>query len=321
MLLATPCLASLLLALPLLPPAAPGDEKPGATAQAMAAKRSYVAGRVSLDLGGQSQTLLGFEGTTLRLDVPQSRDATAKARSTATLRCEEFAIELPATPEPAVAQWLADTLAGNPKVQDAAIVESDFSQKAVFVHRLREVQLRSLELGLLDANSKEAAKWTATLAASSVKWEKGDGKAPASAIGGKAKQASAASFRLQIAGLTCDRVARVGPLHVDFEAPSLDGRQTGRAPQGPRIAPLALRIADADPKEWLAWLDDAVTKGPAAARSGSLELLDASGKESLARIALDGLMPTRLSRENGDAGAQLVVELSCNAIKVDSPKQ
>jgi hypothetical protein len=320
MLLATPCLASLLLALPLLPPVAPGDDKVGAT-QALAAKRSYAAGRASLDLGGSLQPLLAFEGTTLRLDAPSSRDGTAKARSNSAVRCEEFAIELPALLEPATAKWIADSLNGSAPVQDAAIVESDFAQKSAFVHRLREVQLRSLELSLLDGSSKETPKWTATLAASSLKWEKGDGKAPASAIGGKAKSASSASFRLQITGMTCDRVARVGPLRVDFETPSADGRQTSRAQTGPRVAPLAVRIAESDPKEWLAWIEEAATKGPAAARSGTLELLDPSGKESLVRIALDGLLPIRLSRESGEAGAQLVAELSCSAIKVDPPKQ
>ena len=326
--LAKPLAASLLLFAVLLPAtAAAGDEKGAPTVQPMASKRALSAGRAALDLGGQTQLLDGFEGTALRLDGGAvSRDGKSTARATATVRCEEFTVELPATPEPFVTQWIADALAGNPKVQDGAVVESDATMKATFVHRLRELQLRSLELGELDASSKERAGWSATLAASSVKWEKGDGKeTKAAGIGAKAKAALASNFRVTIGGVAYDRVAKVGPLHVDFPAAATTGdgsRATREAAGGPRVAVVKLTIAEADPKEWLAWLDDAAAKGAGAARSGSIELLDPSRKEVIVKIALEGLLPSRISRDSGDEKApRLVVELSCGAVKIDPAKQ
>jgi len=327
MTLAKSAAASLLLLASLLPSAfAGGDEKTATGVQPMASKRNYGSGRAALEIGGQSQTLESFAGTSMRVDgAPVSRDGKASARAATSVRCEEFGVELPIVPEPFVTQWIADALAGNSRAQEGVITESDFNYKPSFVHRLGALQLRSLELAELDANSKDRIAWSATLSAGSLKWEKPDGKSgdAKGAIGAKQKATLASNFRVTIGGVAYDRVTKVGPLHVDFAAPATtsDGSRTSREAAATRVTPFKLTLVEADPKEWTSWIDDVATKGAGAARSGTIELLDPGLKEVIAKIALDGLLPTRLSREgDGEKAPKLVIELACTAVKIDPAK-
>ncbi len=308
---------------PKAPPVAPPPATAG-TAQATAVRRNTGANSFVLELDGQQQSLHRFNGTAQRLES-QSGDGSAVRRSALpALRCEDFTVDAPLQLEPALAKWLGEALSGTAKLKDGSIQAIDVGGKSTIIHRLREMAIRSITLPKLDGASKEALDLRIVLGATSLKWEEG-GEAQTAKVGAKSKSAMASNFRLKIDGINCDRVRSIGAIEAQFQiaAPSITGKERERSGSPTvRITPFQVEFAETSPKELVAWFDDTVAKGPAAARTVKIELLDATMKNVIATLSLDGATPSRLASigsSDRESTAGFVLELGATSLKLDFP--
>lgn len=317
----------------------PGDDKPAPvapkaqgdssgtaqTAAAATSRRNYSTGTTVLEIGGREFRLAGFSGTAQRLDPGGALDSRGGAKTRENtknggIRCEDVEMAFSALPDPALLQWFDDAIHGKQPPQSAKLRELTADGANPFVHSLRDASLRSLELGPLDARSKEPLEWRATLGASEVRWEKESGSAAAK-IGEKLKPQLAANFRLKIDGIATSGVIAIHPIRADVDLIS-NGTATNRNSPGPvTIAPIELELREDDPTPWLAWLEAGAATSAASERNGTLELLDSALKETQFRLVFQGLQVMRLARTAGIGeknAPTLQVELRCKTLRIET---
>lgn len=296
-----------------------GDEKVPTRPTAQGGRQFVSAGRFAVDVGGEVTSLRDFGGTRIRFDRPDASAASSARVGAPT--CDDVALSVPFLPEPRMAAWINDAVAGAGKVQAVRILELGANEDIRFVHELDDAVIRSIDLSSLDAMSNEALNWDVTLGARALRMDTSGGKA-AAALGSKIKRINSSDFRLKIAGVDTDRLSAIDGLHVDC-MPASDGAATGRAKSrehaAPRVAPIKLHVRDDNPKSWLVWLDESVKMTQASVKTGTLELLDASQKNVLVRVTLEGLAIASFGRSaaSGEKVGEFEVELSCQSLKID----
>jgi hypothetical protein len=179
------------------------------------------------------------------------------------------------------------------------------------VGRLTFTNLRVTEVTLpaLDGSSKEPASLTVTAQADSVAREK------PSATPGTAKakvgRLLESNFKLTMPGLDGTRVAKVSAITVKVSA--------GRV----EVSNFTVALSEAAAEAWLQWHDLFIVQGKSTdqnEKTADIELLDATLKNTLMRIHLDGVGILRASSaQEGGANAirRLVAELYAEGIRLE----
>lgn len=304
---------------PLPPPSSPPGQ-----AQPTAVKGSFTASSLVLEVGSVQMPVRRCEAVGQRLAFTTARVGASKEKAVAAAECEPIALQLPFALDGALSKWIAEALAGAPRRQDVALLELDRlgASEGGFASRLREVGIDALVLPKLDASSKESFEWEVRLGgATSLKFEPLAGKATA-AVGSKQKSQSVANFRVRIDGVSCESVTTIGPIEVTCPLASTGEKGGGsRATGAVSIAPIELRFSDRDAADWIRWFDDATAKGSGAARTVTIELLDAAMKEVTASLTLSGALPAALRRTFSEGGRPgFTAELSASAPAITFPK-
>lgn len=292
-----------------------------ATAQAAAARATYGATTLELEVGGTTTTLRNCSPIGQRLDATTPSSGVSRERAKGGVACESVSVVLPATFDPNLAKWISEALTGSARRQDAAILECDATGKADgSAHRFRDLVIESFALSGLDAASKETLTWTLTLGgATSLRTEK-LASAPKGSPIGKAKSLFCANFRLRIDGAACTAIRSIGSIEARCAIPA--EKSATRATVGTTVAPFTVQFGDGDAALFRSWFDDASTKGTGAARNLTIELLDASLKDVQAKLELTGALPVALRRTFGESErvSGNEIELSASALVVTFPK-
>ena len=262
-----------------------------------------------LELGGEQQPLVGFEGTTIRYANPAGAASPAGLGAGSAL--EGVTLGLPLTPGGMAAKWLAGAAGGDGNVQDLRILQPDRAGAEAFVHVLSGARIRSMSLSALDATSRDAPTWSVVLDVAGVAWKLDKAKAPAEGV--KTKQTSSGDFRLVIDGLDTSAVTRIEGLRVELTGSASAKSKTA----GVQVTPLSVTVAASGVGAWLDWIGGK----SATPTTASIELLDASRKNVVTRLRLDGLTvaaATRPGLVQGRPGAPaLEVELHCTTLRIE----
>jgi hypothetical protein len=194
---------------------------------------------------------------------------------------------------PPLADWIAASWArsGNPR-RNGAVVVADPDGKERARHEFQNALIVETSLAKLDGASKEAYLLGLTLQPEWTQWAAGSGRPLQPPP--KQQKATAADFRLELAGLPTARVASVDPFAV--EAPAVEASDGGRATGTWTVAEVSfpdvnVSIAESDLQQWAAWFAPvaAGSAGPGEEREGAIVVLTPDMKTELLRVGLHGV--------------------------------
>jgi len=217
---------------------------------------------------------------------------------------------------------LTSFLGGSQKPMSGVIrfLDSDFAERT----RLEWTDglITELAFPAAEASSKDPALLRVTVQPGSARRRAGSGKTVPGGISSKRKRWLAANFRFSITGLesATKKVSRVESLVLRrpaTEAPSALVAGTLD------VSDVVFTVAASEASLFYEWFDDFIIKGndsPANERNGLLVFLDATLKEPLIGVAMQGLGILRVSdvreAQGADAIARVKVELYCEAMEL-----
>jgi hypothetical protein len=220
----------------------------------------------------------------------------------------DIAIETELVPTGPLADWIRATLGGNLLRHSGAIVEHDQNYRETSRLIFHDAVIHEVEFPALDANRRDPAYLTVRLTPEKTERKAGSGAVQPKNPGmiRSAKQPRISNFQLQIDGLDAKRVSEVGSLVVRqvIGEPMVGEERLYEAPRWLEIEDLVATLPEA--KDWYAWRDAFLFKGPGPERSGSLEYLSPDTKDVLARLEFSGLGIHSLVRERSETGAEAV---------------
>jgi hypothetical protein len=287
--------------------------------------RTAAAGNFALELDGKDAgPLRSASGGEAYADVvaePTGRSYYAK-KHVANVHWTPLRLSVGAGMDAKLKDWIAGTLTGEYLRKDGAVVERDASGTTKGRRSFTNAVITEVTFPALDGASKEAAFFEVALAPESVTDAKASGKAGAAA---KQKVWLASSFRIEIGGLPCNRVAKVDPFTIRqtvAEAPA--GGRRVRTPTTVEFPNLTVTFSAADVAKWSEWFDSFVLKGQstdADEKAGTITFLAANLKDELGRVRLFGLGIVKLAPEQTQAAAlkRMVAELYCERMELEIP--
>ena len=293
----------------------------------MARPRSFAAGSFLLELDGRACGFLQrVEGGAIRADVvTQPGQAYFDEKHLGGIRYEELALRLDLALDKTVYEWIGDTWTGKPRRRDVSIVTLDMNRNAVSEREFFQALPTEVTLPALDAAAKDVAFLTVKLVPEYVRAKKGSGvavKAPTA----KQKAFLPSNFKLEIDGLDCSKVNKVGALTVrqtTVRDAVGEARDATKVPSRVEFPNLRISLAQATGQTWSAWFDDFVVKGNNDAtneRSGKLSFLAPDRKSTLAEVRFFNLGIFRLEPEarepDADQIARLEADLYCERMEL-----
>lgn len=230
--------------------------------------------RVYLELGPTLIELHSAEGGNMVGVVRKQGDAKSIAGAT----CEPFVLTAPAESLDAMLPKLLsdENLTG-------AVMYFDANGKIVRRHEFRDARLTEITLGTLDAASKDALRYTMTLAPAKTtvlmdKQIESKAQPPAPTT----RRILASQFRVDIDGVASSRVATVAGISLKrSDAPSGQLRTASRTID---VANVSLEVSIADRDGFAEWHRSTVIEGRAQPKSMRVELLDSSLRNILVAL-------------------------------------
>jgi hypothetical protein len=286
--------------------------------------RTVAAGTFALELDGKDAgPIRSASGGDAYADVvvePQARSFYAK-KHVVNVKWTPLKVSVGIAMADPLKEWIEGSLTGGYVRKDGAILERDATGKVRSRRAFTDAVISSVTIPACDAASKEASSFAVEITPAAVTDEKASGKAGAAV---KQKAWQAASFRLEIDGLPCDRVAKVDALTIRQTAaePPAGGARRVRAGATVEFPDLAVTFAAADEAEWKEWFARFVLQGrssDADEKNGTLTFLAANLKDALGRVRLYGLGIYRLAAEPASPGAvkRLVAGLYCERMELE----
>ncbi|HEX6868830.1 MAG TPA: hypothetical protein VF119_08480 [Candidatus Limnocylindrales bacterium] len=284
----------------------------------------YTTGRFALEIDG---TAVGF------VSAMRGGEAFAQAISTPTssgvidkrpggVQYAPIVLEVDTFLGAAFYDRIASFLGGSPKPMSGLIriLDADLAERS----RLEWTDglITEVAFPAADGGSKDPAQLRVTIQPGSTRRGAGSGKTVPGGISTKRKRWLASNFRFSIVGLenATKRVARVESLVL--RRPATEAPRALVA--GPLEVPdVVFTVAASDGTTFYDWFDDFIVKGNDSAdneRSGSLVFLDATLKEPLIGLAMQGLGILRVSAERAEPGSDAIalvrVELYCERMEL-----
>jgi hypothetical protein len=282
---------------------------------AAAEQRTYSAGRFSVDLNGERQLVNSVEGGAAVGVVA----ANGTDKRIAGVKFEDIVFSVPLTSLP---KPLSDALDGKPASINGGIdyLNVDFkSQRRI---AFQNATVAAVRFPALDGSSKDVAAVEITLAPQQTREEPGAGGAGDVKTGSKQKAALRSAFRIVIPGLPAERIATVSAIEVRAKrAEGTTGaeRSPTKSAGEMEIPNIKLTMSPVDLKPWQQWHDEMVVKGGNQEKTMRVEFLDATMKNPLAAIELNGVgivaIRTPKAEANSEQIARVEIELYAEQLK------
>ena len=257
---------------------------------------SYAAGRFLLNLDGTLVNLPTLVGGAIKGQVATYRAGSGAlpVKLISGVRYEPFRLGVGMGMGQSLYDWIKAMITGSPVSKNGSVALANVKGKAEAYRNFRDALVEEVTFPALDAGSKEAALFGITLSPSETTHVPGDGADLKTTVGSKQKKWLCSNFRFRLTGLedACKRVAKIDSFTVKqniAEVASGNSRIRTKQPTTLEIPNLAVTFSAADVKPWQDWFDDFVIKGNSGAgneKNGTLELLDASLKDTLGTVTL-----------------------------------
>ncbi len=284
---------------------AQGQRRPGGgTRYALTLDKAFAGFASSFEGGGARGTVVDLPGGNSK-----------KPRKTlAGFRSAEMAIEVPATLEQPLFDWMVQAWAGQLAPRNGAVFTLESSKNAVGRLEFSNGIITETTIPDMNVASKQDGMLSIKIAPQTTRRINASG--PFSApIGPQTKVWQPSNFRLQIVGLDCTRVARIEALKLKIQVDiprvgSGRNRELGKL----ELPNLVFYLPEAFAKPFFDWHEEFVIKGingDDRERAGSLELLDPSMKPLLT-IGFSHLGIVSVDPDSSDGGPRMVrVEMYC----------
>ncbi len=280
-----------------------------------AVRSSYVAGRFLLELEGKSggfvKSVAGGFASGNVVEEPDSPDYYFKKHLELPVEYSRISIEVGPVLDPALSQWVRDTLDGKFTRHNGAIVALDYQSKVLRRIDFSNAQITQVVFPRLDARDKTPLSLKVEISPGAAFVTLGGGTYPAGGSGSPKKSTSGSSFRLQIKGLTASQVSLVEELVVDIPlAPPPDAACYICEVKPPRISfpRLEIVVAESSATDWFKWHESFVISGQngdSDEKSGTLDLLDAT-LSPLLTLSFSGLGIVTVANEPATSSQELL---------------
>ena len=216
-----------------------------------------------------------------------------------TVHYEEFELQIGFAMGPPVFDWIAAAWRADPKRHDGSVVSCDEKLEAKSERKFTGALLTETTIPTLDAGSQEPAWLTVKFAPELVRTAKASGKVSGADPHHPEKLLFPSGFKLEIDGLDCAKVRKIGSFTVrqpyardDFGDASVATLEPGAL----SFPDLEVTFAEVAVDSWLDWFEDFVVRGNSTGdkeKSGTLTLLSPN-QQPLASIKLFNLGIFRL---------------------------
>lgn len=297
-------------------------------------KRSYVAGKYGLDIGGvMAGWVWSAEGGHATSDVVSEKlgpDHTIR-KHLAGVKYEDISIQCGTGMSRNFYEWLNASFKHDYQRKDGAIIAADYNYKEH--SRLTFYRGLITEVGFpaLDAASKDACKVSVKISPEMTeqKFTQGGGSALSGVTDVKQKKWMPSNFRLSIDGLLdgCSRVNKIEALTFKqkvVENPVGEQRSYEKEPASLEIPNLVITFPESHAQEFYAWHKSFIidgNNGDNAEKNGSLVYLTPDLKETLFTINFSHLGIFKLTSEKVESGSENIrrvkAEMYCEEMSVD----
>lgn len=279
----------------------------------MAKTHGYSAGKFVLQIeGSDAGYLLAVEGGhPFGVVVDEAPDG----KRLAGVSYAPIVLDVGASMDPALHEWVAAMLDGTQKAASGAILLLDYDYRERSRIDWKEAVITEVEFPGADASVKDPPRVRVTIQPQSTRTAVGSGAKYQPKSTGKptAKGSAGSAFRFTVSGLelACIKVAEVAPFAVRH------GRERD-------VADVVFWLAESEAAPFVQWFDDFVINGNNSAgqeRTATLSFLGHSLTQELLRIDFRGLGIFRVSHERREAGLDRVsrvkVEMYCQSVRLE----
>lgn len=296
-----------------------------------AERRPSMSSRFVLTLGGvQAGFLKSVDGGDITAEVVQeAHDPTSTyffKKHIASVKYEDFAVEVDFSLADAVYDWIAATWTGRHYRKDGSIIICDSDFNAISEQQFFHASLSEVTIPTCDALAKNPVPMQLKFSPEITRMNKGGGRVSFLDKGKLGqKQWSPSNFRLEIDGLDCTRVVSVGSFTVKQILSTHNVGETRdyeKISKGIEFPNLKITLPEMATQSWQAWFEDFVVRGhngDAQEKGGALVFLGADRKAELARITFFNLGIFRLGADKAQAGSDqtrtVTAELYCQRME------
>lgn len=247
------------------------------------------------------------------------------------VRYEDISLEVGTGMSARFYDWIKASLSGTAGGKDGAIYVCDYSYQPRGSLAFTRALVSEVSFPALDAASKDAAKLTVKLSPEMIRTSRTppkDGAKLGMPPPPKQKKWLPSNFRLEIDGLDCTRVNKVGAIvarRAMTEHAIGELRDYQREPSHWEFGNLTVTLAQSHAEDWYKWHDDFVVRGDNGddkEKHGSLVYLAPDLKTELFRLELSHLGIFRLHEDTGEAGSEQIhrveAEMYCEQMELQS---
>jgi len=257
-----------------------GDATPGGTSRASAAPapgRGPAAGRFALELGDSLDMLQLYSGGFPYGEVAEFTLGTDPIpdKIISGVGCEDIVVQVGAAPSPALREWIAAMIGGEPMARTGAIVMADNAYQVRARLEFHNALIREVEFPAADASAKDPAFLTVVIAPETTEYKPSSGALPAPS--GKQKLWQASNFRFSMGSLPTSRTAKIESFSVKqaiTEYREGGSRFSSKIPGKLEYPNLVPTLSATDGGPWFDYFKQSVLDGVAVPeKSGKLEWL------------------------------------------------
>ncbi|MGC4071852.1 MAG: hypothetical protein QM760_04930 [Nibricoccus sp.] len=267
--------------------------------------RTYSTGAQSVALNGfVCPEVTGWSGGDIAGTVTQSNLGGVTKKHISAISYDPIVVESALPLSPALADCLANFLAGKSTPRNLILTTADASGKPESSLVATNAILEEVQFPQLDGSSKEPFRALFIFRADAVKASTPE-TLPSAGKAMNRNASLASNFRLSIDGLPTSRVASIEAFTIKSAARPAGTFNAQPQPISPNISNLTLAISQADRAGWTAWRDSFLVQGNSqdtAEKSGTLELLGADMKSVLFTLKFSNLGLIRLSTPPAESG-------------------
>ncbi|HWN19856.1 MAG TPA: phage tail protein [Gemmatimonadales bacterium] len=310
-----------------LPAAAP-PATASSSQTALAAERSYVAGKFGLTLDGVP---IGWaksvEGGDASADVVVEKAGPdhISGKHLSNIKYEPIAV-VTDLPSRTLSDWIAGSWKGTAVRKNGSIQSMSYDLKILNELEFMNALVAETTMPALDAASKENAQITIKILPEYTRTKPGSGQSGSGIDAKSQKRWTRANFRFEMSGLDGTKVNKIDSITVrqtTVENPVGELRDYEKEPGKIEFSNLKITLAALSAQTWVDWHNDFLVKGNSGAaqeRSGAIVYLDPTRTSELGRVNLSNCGIFRLGREKAEAGSEsiqrMVAELYCERMEL-----
>lgn len=272
--------------------------------------RRGVMGSLALELNGSSVGFLrGAEGGDVRAEVITQAMGWFPKKQLAQPTVEDLKLELGPDMDKAVYDWIAASWKGNFSLANGAVMQVNYDSNVLARREFSSASVVGTTIPALDASSKDPGYLMLAIHPESVRMTKGGGTVSPT-LGGRSRPWITSNFRVDIPGLDCSRIKKVGGFTVTIQ------------PKGSIQFPnLKLTMAESSAESWIAWHKSFVVdglNGDNSEKDGAIIFLAADMGTEIGRISLSHLGISSLTFDNPEGASNMIrtvtAELYCEGM-------